>query len=181
MRTLLLLLLSTSFFVTACQKEVFYEVPPITPTPGGGNGNGSGNGNNNGGNGGNASKDLITAHTWIITSSAATIDWPAPLGTQTTEMFPSTPACYQDNQYIFKSDLTVITEEGPTKCNSTDPQIISTGTWKLLDNNKKLESTTSGFTIVADILELTATTLKIRYEHNLTGIKTVTTTTYKKL
>ncbi|GEM_PF-1672660 len=181
MRTLLLLLLSTSFFVTACQKEVFYEVPPITTTPGGGSGNGNGNGNNNGGNGGNASKDLITANTWVVTSSVATIDWPAPLGTQTADMFATRPTCYQDNQYIFKPDFTVNSEEGPTKCNSTDPQIISTGTWKLQDNNKKLESTTDGFTIIADILELTATTLKIRYEHSLTGIKTVTTTTYKKL
>lgn len=157
--------------MVSCQKEVFYDIPPIITTPGpDGNNPGSG-----------TAKNLLAGNTWVTSASVATIEWPAPLGTQTSELFSALPACNKDNQYKFKADFTVVIEEGPSKCNSADPQIISTGTWEFFDNDKKFKSTTNNITIEADVLELTATIFKIRYVTNFTGIKTTTTTTYTKL
>lgn len=170
MRIFLLISLAATLLFGSCQKEIFYDVPPIPTNPDPGTGNP-----------GNTTAKSRLVGTWVTTASVSTIEWPAPLGTQTSELFSILPACNKDNQFTFKADFTLVSDEGPTKCNSTDPQVISTGTWEFYDNDKKFKSTTNGITIEADVLELTATTFKIRYVTDFTGIKATTTTTYTKL
>ena len=46
--------------------------------------------------------------------------------------------CEKDNIYTFKTDNTYIEDEGATKCDSGDPQIIVTSTWSLINNNTRL-------------------------------------------
>lgn len=166
MRIFVLLFFASTLMIVSCQKEVLYDVPPIPPDIE------------------NPGSDTAKNHligTWIITASIATVEWPAPLDTETSDLFDLIPACSKDNQFTFKANFTVISEEGPTKCNSNAPQTISTGTWEFFDNDKKFKSTTNNITIEADVLELTATTFKIRYVTNFTGIRTTTTTSYAKL
>jgi len=42
--------------------------------------------------------------------------------------------CYKDNTYQFKTDSTVIVDDGATKCNSTDPQ-TATYSWSISNTN----------------------------------------------
>ena len=48
-------------------------------------------------------------------------------------MWEDTPPCVNDNFYDFKSDGTVISDEGPTKCNESDPQQVQ-GDWSFNDD-----------------------------------------------
>ena len=54
------------------------------------------------------------------------------------DYFPSLPSCSQDDKYHFKTDNTYELNEGATKCNSSDPDIISTGGWQFTQNGAKI-------------------------------------------
>lgn len=54
------------------------------------------------------------------------------------DYFPFVPACSQDDKYNFKTDGTYELNEGATKCNSSDPQIITTGTWQFTQNETRI-------------------------------------------
>jgi hypothetical protein len=54
-------------------------------------------------------------------------------GTVDYDITSSLPACQLDNIYTFKSDGTGTTDEGATKCNSTDPQ-TTPFTWAFKSN-----------------------------------------------
>jgi hypothetical protein len=66
-------------------------------------------------------------------------------------------ACELDNNLIFKSNLTYESNEGATKCDDVDPQIIEVGTWKFENNETKLSYTENGST-VADLVDIVGIT-----------------------
>jgi Lipocalin-like domain len=77
-------------------------------------------------------------------------------------------ACDRDDIWQFKADGTYSVAEGATKCNPSDPEIATTGTWQLIENDSKLiiddiSDVPQTFTIT----ELTSTSLK------LTGTETI--------
>lgn len=72
--------------------------------------------------------ELITSGSWRVSSLV--------LGG--TDIWPSQDACDKDDLSIFKADGTYIDDEGPTKCDSSDPQ-QSTSTWKFMNNETMLE------------------------------------------
>jgi hypothetical protein len=55
------------------------------------------------------------------------------------DRFPSLPPCTQDDKYSFKIDNTYELNEGATKCNSSSPQVIMTGTWQFTQNETKIK------------------------------------------
>src|SRR4028118_1098891 len=65
---------------------------------------------------------LITATSWKFESAGidingdGTVDSPLPSGILET--------CATDNVITFKSDKTGVVDEGPTKCSTTDPQML---------------------------------------------------------
>jgi Lipocalin-like domain len=69
--------------------------------------------------------------------------------------------CVTDNIITFTSDLQIIADEGPTKCNSSDPQTI-TGTYSLNSDNTQLTASHNGSSDVDYIRTLNSTTLKTR-------------------
>lgn len=65
--------------------------------------------------------------------------------------------CETDNIRRYKTDGTYETDEGPTKCDATYPQVIF-GNWKFIENETKIKF---GNGVVRDITELTETKLVI--------------------
>jgi hypothetical protein len=97
------------------------------------------------------------------------------------EVFTSFSSCQKDDLFILTKDGKYSYDEGSTKCNSSDPQVIEMGTWVFQENQTKLKTTTvspaSGeatYTIVA----LTLTELKLTFSFTFNGVTESFTTTY---
>jgi hypothetical protein len=61
---------------------------------------------------------LITEASWKFDSSGADLNKDGIIDIVDTTI----KSCFKDNTYTFKSDSTGIADNGPTKCNPTDPQ-----------------------------------------------------------
>jgi hypothetical protein len=79
-------------------------------------------------------------------------------GTPVTNIFDIMKTCEKDDFETYKTNGTWEYNEGPTKCDPSYPQVF-TMPWNLAANETKLLVGTVEHTI----LELTATTLKLRY------------------
>lgn len=159
MKKLVLVAISASLFFVACKKD------DSLPDP---------NNNNNNNN----TSATLTSGSWKMVSSTSVIEYPAPVGTQTVDLFALMQSCVKDNLYIFKTDNTTVSDEGATKCNSSDPQQKTAGTWALINNNSKLQITENSTSITADILTLNSSTLELRYVTTYGGMNSTTTTKY---
>lgn len=94
--------------------------------------------------------------------------------------FNDVPDCFKDNYYEFRNNNVYVEDEGPTKCDSSDPQ-YKTGSYQLSPDGRKLTITIDGETTVADVLELSKTTLKIRAIINDGGMSFQVDATYSKM
>jgi hypothetical protein len=159
MKKMILTAIGASLLFVACKKD------DSLPDPN----------NNNNNNNTNAT---LTTGSWKMVSSTSVIEYPAPAGTQTVDLFALMQSCVQDNLYIFKTDNTTMSDEGATKCNASDPQQKTAGTWALINNNTKLQITENSTSITADILTLNNSVLEIRYVTTYGSINSTTTTKY---
>ena len=85
--------------------------------------------------------------TWKVT--AFTVNPPIDFfGTQISDVYNSVffPNCAKDDLYIFKSDKSYEINEGPSKCDDSDPQIQEVGTWGFSTNETLLLLTPTGGT-----------------------------------
>lgn len=112
---------------------------------------------------------LLTQSDWVRTSLMITINTNPPYDDHQT-----LAACIKDNRWVFRSNGTYEYNEGPTKCNAGDPQIIQTGSWAFTDNETKLTIGSSTFTVD----QLTETTMVLTYTYSGGGNTTVTKGTY---
>lgn len=158
MKKTLLILASVTLLFSACSKKD----------------------DNNGGGVTGAASNLTTGK-WIITSSTSIVQYPNPIGPKTIDLWATFTACQKDNQYIFNTNNTNTTDEGATRCNPSDPQQITGGTWSLSNNNTVLTLTDGSTTVVSNVLTLDNANLKLQYENTISGITAKTTTTYVKL
>ena len=103
--------------------------------------------------------ELLTAAPWKRTALISTpaYDWNAD-GTSSTDVLSIMWPCEKDNLDIYKANGIIETDEGPTKCNSSDPQSWTT-TWAFIENESKLIF--DGVDVYT-LLELTETTLKFQ-------------------
>ncbi|MDO7885897.1 lipocalin family protein [Hymenobacter cheonanensis] len=108
--------------------------------------------------------DLLTAKSWRI--SAQTYSVAVNSGTPTvSDEYASSPACERDNFLKFNTNKSLTADEGATKCSPSDPQTQS-GSWDLTTNDTKLtlaDPSQGGIPIPFDIVDLSATTLHLRY------------------
>jgi hypothetical protein len=100
----------------------------------------------------------LLARSWIQTDLLASLAGGSPTSVFSTVL----QACERDNIWNFKSDGTYTVTEGATKCNATDPDTASSGTWQLTENDTKIiiddiNDVPQTFTIT----ELTSSSLKI--------------------
>lgn len=97
---------------------------------------------------------LLTQHTWVIQKfeeKVGTMPW--------DDQFPDADACDKDDQYIFRTNNRYEINEGPLKCDPTDPQIIDNGTWSFQNNETVLDMDNDEFTI--DLLNESSLILSI--------------------
>lgn len=127
--------------------------------------------------------DLITAKNWRVTALTSTTTITPASGsssTTTRDDYAQYSACEKDNFYKFNTNKTVVADEGPTKCDPSDPQ-TTTIAWDFNSDQTKL---LTGANYSEDILELSATTLRLRetgsytYTINTTTYSVVSTTTF---
>lgn len=69
------------------------------------------------------------------------------------------PTCTRDNILIINADGTYREEEGATKCIEANPQIISQGTWALLNENTRyvIHQVGAQTSDTVNVLELSST------------------------
>jgi len=95
--------------------------------------------------------DLI-AKTWKLTD----------LTINGVSSFSTIPSCTADDLFIFSKDGKYKHDEGATKCDPTDPQIVETATWSLKQNLLTYvypDGSSDAFVVI----QLTTTTLKFNY------------------
>lgn len=104
----------------------------------------------------------------------------AQQGSITQDAFVRLQACHKDDYLRFNADHTAEANEGPLKCDITDPQ-SRPGTWELVANESKLLLTTSlfgtGGAAIPDLIELSATRMVLRGTVVDSGVTTTYTAT----
>ncbi len=109
-----------------------------------------------------ARANLLTARNWRMSADTyTTVD----NGTATTsDEYAKLPACKRDDFLKFNADKSLTTDEGATRCGASLPQTL-TGEWDFNSDQTTLTSHSvaySSFILLADIVELSATTLRLR-------------------
>jgi hypothetical protein len=112
---------------------------------------------------------LATAKGWKLTNVTLTSS-----ANVTQTIFSSIPTCVADNIIYFKSTGAYLEDEGASKCDSTDPQTVESGTWKF-NTDKTVITVTSSDPTNPDIASqtiasLTATTLVIKMNIDVGGV-----------
>jgi len=122
--------------------------------------------------------DKLTNGKWKLSASVAKFTFNGM--EQTVDVYGQLPDCDTDNEIEFKADGTLISDEADEKCNANDPQ-QEVGTWSF--NQDETEITVSGIddNFTAEIIELTNSKLRVKYDLNQNGIVTTTETTFVKI
>ncbi len=93
---------------------------------------------------------------WLMNSVVTTQN------TSIYDLYSEMDARDKDNSLIFNNDNTVISDEGDLKYNENDPQIIDKGNWKVSKDGKYLIIQEQGEESQLEIMELSASLLKLR-------------------
>lgn len=118
--------------------------------------------------------ELLTAGTWKFTAAVITpaYDYYGD-GNSVTDIFSIMKPCEKDDYEIYKTNGIWEYHEGPTTCYPANPQEFS-DSWHFANNETKLFVGVDEITI----LELTETTLKVRYTFEDAGITYTEIDTY---
>jgi hypothetical protein len=117
--------------------------------------------------------DSIKDKNWLLiadstVSSAGTVE----------NNYDLLPGCEKDDLVQFKSNKTLVMDEGATKCNASDPQTMTIGTWALNESSKVL-TFTSVEKIDFKIHTLNATNLVLISVETVNGVTFTETATFK--
>ncbi|GAA4378667.1 hypothetical protein [Hymenobacter koreensis] len=121
--------------------------------------------------------EMITAKSWRVTADKSSISGNGQ--SSTSDDYATYQACEKDNFLKFMTDKKVEFNEGPTKCAQSDPQ-TEIGAWDFNSDQTKLTLTDqgSGLSLVFDVIELSSSTLKIKYSTTSQGYTYTTEQTY---
>lgn len=117
--------------------------------------------------------ELITAKNWKLTKQMVSIN-----GSPESDFTQFYDACELDNLHKFATTGAFTIDEGATKCNASDPQINSTGTWMFTNNEAKLKITEGADVTEVEIMELSASKLVVKESVTDQGMTFVNTTTF---
>lgn len=123
--------------------------------------------------------ELLTGNNWVTTriEIEPAIDFDGD-GTQENNLTPYFDPCDLDDFLNLKTDKTYIIEEGASKCDPNDPQVVETGTWTLSSNNTRLVLSSGGSSSDYLLKTLTANKMVTAEELVLNGVTYTITTTY---
>lgn len=155
-KTSLFILLGIGIITTACKKDEEKKEEPPTKT------------------------EMLTGNNWVRTriEIEPAIDFDGN-GTQENNLTPYFAPCDLDDFMNLKTDKTYIYEEGPSKCDPNDPQVIETGTWTLNSDNTRLVLTAgNGGTTDYIIKALSNSSLVTDEQATIQGVNYTITTTY---
>lgn len=107
--------------------------------------------------------ELLTSGSWKQTSIyfSPAVDWNGD-GQTENEVINLYQPCDRDDLMTFKTNGTVVSDEGASKCDPSGPQIIETTNWKFSDNETKIMLGDPGQEESAQLLELSASVLKVK-------------------
>jgi len=105
------------------------------------------------------SKEANITKTDLISKAWKYKTFSAVAGALTIDVLSTLKPCELDDIYRFSSNKTYTVEEGASKCNSTDPQIKESGSWRFNAAETKLYLGTDS----VDIIDLTSTSLHLRF------------------
>jgi hypothetical protein len=91
--------------------------------------------------------------------------------------------CDKDNSVIFASDGTFTEVGNETKCDSSEPATLDSGSWSLNSDNTELtisSSDSDGFNLVLKKLSVTATNITGEYSESGGGLTIIANVTMKK-
>lgn len=94
--------------------------------------------------------ELLTAKSWIEIGAIEDGE----------NVFADLDACSKDDLYIFKPNGVYVYDEGATKCDPNDEQVIHTDAWKLINNDTQLAYDGN----IENIITLTADKLVLEFE-----------------
>lgn len=123
--------------------------------------------------------ELLTSHCWILSEGTVS---PAVVinGVPITDFYSTLALCDRDNVTCLLENGSVYVDEGASKCDPSDPQVNTSGTWWFnADETVLLAFTdTNPDTIHSEFLELSANRLRIRQTVELLGQPREVTFTY---
>lgn len=171
MKKLIYLLISTVILLSSCAKDTFYLTP--------------GEDTGSGGGGGGTSTAALEGTKWKMTA----LLFGQEIAGQKVELdlFKDADDCSKDNIMSFEKQGVFIYDEGPTKCESGDPQ-QEKGKWVLSADKKKLTLTSSALNddpdpITYDVV-VTNSKLTLSVKETITVTaegQTITTTIYTSI
>jgi hypothetical protein len=80
-----------------------------------------------------------------------------------SDYFSAYDDCDKDDLYVFRANKNFELNEGASKCDPDYPQIYDEGTWELKTNDTVIKILGDDSDLEASIVELTNTTLRIKY------------------
>jgi len=110
----------------------------------------------------NSSKtSIITSKSWRVTNLKVSLGSVVLL-----DQLQGMPACELDNVIKFATAGTYSVEEGATKCDPSDPNIVDNGTWKLESNETKFNLDGEQL----DVVEISSNIIKLKTTVTENGI-----------
>jgi hypothetical protein len=130
--------------------------------------------------------DLLTAQKWQLSAYTSTVTigrttttTTSPASVTTTDKYASLASCEKDNFTKYNADKTIVQDEGPTKCYAYLAQ-KQYYTWEFNNDQTKIftQAAIAGTLspLPSTIVELSATTLRLRDVYSYTSGNVTTTT-----
>ncbi|MES2477607.1 MAG: lipocalin family protein [Bacteroidota bacterium] len=85
----------------------------------------------------NTKEAKLTSGKWQLTASLYQQINNGVAGTEDDD-FDEIEACEKDDFVLFTAEKNIVTDEGPTKCDPSDYQQTTQGTWSLIENDSKM-------------------------------------------
>jgi hypothetical protein len=126
--------------------------------------------------------ELLTKSAWKMNAYTVepgfpTFDSEGNITGSTNDIFAFLDDCEKDDTHKFNTDKSLTTDEGMTKCESSDPQKTN-GTWSYNSDETILTITEDGETQTATVLELTSNVLKLKSTETYEGMTYTYTVTF---
>lgn len=108
--------------------------------------------------------ELLVSQQWslIAFNVEPALDWDQD-GTQENNLIPYVGACTLDDFWLFQANGNYTSEEGASKCNPNDPQIIESGQWLWNSDQTRLILNANSQTFEATVTSITASQLIWEY------------------